>query len=344
MDPINALWSKPHYQCAGPQADRLQQWLSQRLSADPRADFVGLAQYEHADALQSTLQEAGYATLGAGCYSSSSRKNGDVIGLAYDPTRYDLIKASPVTAQGASCTVIPQTDADSGSSQYVNCYTDQDPTLHCCNCTGDANESGVGARAFVGGVFQQHSSGKKVCVLAASLPHPVPNIPGSSTCSLDKPQSDPQGCKRDLYGNLEGAVNFSTVVKDFCAGTDEILLMADTNYSTADQVTSKFFSPSVVQLANLKDASDPGRTCCADSPDNNAAYASDRIASSGRVQAWGGFPMNDDTRAKLGTATLAPCPVPSTSPSPSYAALSQDYPCCAIGEEHLPVFATVTFE
>jgi hypothetical protein len=349
---VGALWSKPHYACA---SGNLDVWLRNRLApgkADagaPRPDFVGLAQYEHDGALHQTLDAAGYAAVGAGCYARGAPQFGDVIGLAYDRSRWQLAKSLP-----AGQCAVPQRASE------VQCGWDG-AAAHCCACTADPSSAvapggpSVGARAYVAGLFREAGSARELCVVAASLPHPYPD-----SCAL-RGEPNPAGlpaCATDAAGNSAGAGDFARAVEGFCGGAD-VLLLADTNLVTPGQRTAHLFAPGS-RLAALNDsAAAPGLTCCWDETRDGQggdgdvtkvtanSYASDRIAATGQVTSWGGaaapgqpVPASVDARVGVRGQTAACPPWPPSVVSP---AVARDFPCCGGSEEHLPVFASVSF-
>jgi len=335
MASISALWSKPHYACK--EGADVNAWLGARLGDKP--DFVGLAQYEADAQLAGTLSEAKYGTLGSGCYAAGQRKYGDVIGIAYNQSRWELQQSFPETATGATCASIPQTDVG------VICGSDGTPS--CCACTGhpDALYPGtkdtVGSRAYAIGVFKDKTSQwpKDVCVVAASLPHPYPYGCDSS--------GDFSKCVKDAQGNMFGTDAFYGNVDNLCAGKD-VVFLGDTNMGPQKESFKGLFPGSKV-LSQMEDASGALNTCCFESSNSQATvnrYASDRMAffcqdgkCSGSQQG-GSTAMNQPLQdGQLQVSKFTHC---KANPNPVLNKLQGSFVCCGSAEEHAPILAKVT--
>jgi hypothetical protein len=329
---VNALWSKPHYQCAHDPVE----WLKTAVDAN-KPDFIGISQYEKTN-LNDQLRDWNYGVVGSGCYGvdkkgTIQRGYGDVIGLAYDSKTWTLEENFPTKPNSVGACSLPQTDgADSEVQCAVNSHDDSN-VLSCCGCVGnpqyvapDAGGYSMGPRAFAAGLFSRKDStgakspgSRKLCVVTASLPHP---------------QTTPDGKVRSF--NAEELAVLDGTVTNICGSDSDILFIGDTNLSSPQTGTGSLFSDNSLTspLKNLMESGTPGYTCCADYPPASSPtlvanrFASDRIALACKrcsdFTVVGGSKSPGGNCAAIGQVS----------------GLEHNYPCNASSEEHCPVRAS----
>jgi len=303
----------------------MKAWLGAVVEKKP--DFLGLAQYEHMD-VNKALGDV-YGVIGSGCYAAGKKKEGDVIGLAYDTTKWTLDRAFPLMPHSSTDTCpIPQSD---GLGSDVMCAADRadHPDVQgCCGCVGnpsyDDGGGALGARAFAAGLFSKNDGSGQLCVVTASLPHPKET---NVDAMAQKATAVPFDTK------LQIPVLNQTIL-NLC-GNSEILFLGDTNLSYPTEKFQDLFEKGSA-LNKLCDATgEPGFTCCADTvppPPGFAPaaptpainrYASDRIALS--------------CQSRKDVSVVGGGPAQGRACAGIYDTFADTYPCNGSKEEHCPV-------
>lgn len=318
------LWYKPHFQCGTDQGTNPQKaasFINNFMDVNP-ADFLGISEWT-ANSMAKIGSE-NYGHLGATCGGESLTTP---ISLFWDTRQWEIQSAyppSPMCQEAFSS----ETWKQNSQSQYASCrLNDFKPDNgNCCSCTYSFDEitdlkTRDHLRPWAAGIFQHTSnSNKQVCVVVASIPHPV-----TVSWQSDRHACTKTGSVKDCVTNksgtsmLYGTDQLVSQVTEFC-GSVPIVFMADTNAS-GEHTRDLFLTQ---PLSELQDKGSPTPyTCCfTKTQTSNNRYPFDRIAVTGNLRI-------DDLR---GGANHAGGSLPNDLKHQCYAS-----------EEHAPLTARISF-